>query len=184
MKALGMTLLLCCFALACQPQGQTKPESKDVPNSQDAKAQDDAIEIPKNVVGSYLVCALRQEAKADMLEAQYGCRLSDSSTGKKLDVGGLALVWRASDEHVMIDELSSNPIYQALYTVRGASLENIQATVQGLEVAAELRTKSGSLIPLKRDKLQAVLKPALVLEDFEAPIVRQQSIQRDNPGSL
>ncbi|HET9237526.1 MAG TPA: hypothetical protein VFO10_09765 [Oligoflexus sp.] len=185
-----ITLLLGSgLTISCKP-GQSLNNTKDPKKSEGDKTQDaneEKVDIPANIAGSYLTCALRKEAKADDLDAQYGCQLTDQLTKKKLDLAasGQRLVWSSNiTEGVKVIDQAASSIYHVLYNVSAANLEALQAKVKNLDVIASWRLDSGETVAVKQDKVINVLKPAVELEDFEAPIVREQTIQTDRPGSL
>jgi hypothetical protein len=177
------------LALSCKP-GQSlsnakEPQKSDGDRSQDAN--EERVDIPVNIAGSYLTCALRKEAKAEDLNAQYGCQLTDQNTKKKLDLSATPqrLIWSSSiTDGVTVADQEASSIYHVLYNVSATSLDALQDKVKNLDVIASWRGDAGEVIPVKQDKVLNVLKPAVELEDFEAPIVREQSIQADRPGSL
>jgi len=190
-SSLGLISLLLIggIAASCKP-GQSLNNTKD-PKKTDGDLSQDAseekVDIPSNIAGSYLTCALRKEAKADDLDAQYGCQLTDQGSKKKLDLAatGQRLSWSSNlSDGVKITDQDPAAIYHVLYNVSAASLEALQDKVKNLDVIASWRLDSGQVIAVKQDKVINVLKPAIELEDFEAPIVREQSIQTDRPGSL
>jgi hypothetical protein len=189
-KLMILTLLLGSgLALSCKP-GQSLNNTKDPKKNEGDKSQDateEKVDIPANIAGSYLTCALRKEAKADDLDAQYGCQLTDQGTKKKLDLAasGQRLIWSSSiTEGVKITDQAASSIYHVLYNVSATNLEALQAKVKDLDVIASWRLDSGETVAVKQDKVLNVLKPAVELEDYEAPIVREQTIQTDRPGSL
>jgi hypothetical protein len=189
-KLMILTLLLGSgLTLSCKP-GQSLNNTKDPKKNEGDKSQDaseEKVDIPANIAGSYLTCALRKEAKADDLDAQYGCQLTDQGTKKKLDLAasGQRLIWSSSiTEGVKITDQAASSIYHVLYNVSAANLEALQAKVKDLNVIASWRLDSGETVAVKQDKVINVLKPAVELEDYEAPIVREQTIQTDRPGSL
>ncbi|WP_141732304.1 hypothetical protein [Oligoflexus tunisiensis] len=177
------------LVLSCKP-GQSLSNAKEPQKNEDDKSQDaseEKVDIPVNIAGSYLTCALRKEAKVEDLEAQYGCQLTDQGTKKKLDLTASAqrLSWSSNiTDGVAITDQEASSIYHVLYNVSATSLETLQEKLKGLDVIASWKTDSGQVIPVKQDKVLNVLKPAIELEDFEAPIVREQTIQTDRPGSL
>lgn len=182
-------LLVSGLGSSCKPN-QSLNNTKDPKKSEGDKSQDaseEKVDIPANIAGSYLTCALRKEAKADDLDAQYGCQLTDQGTQKKLDLAvlGQRLSWSSNiTDGVKITEQDASSIYHVLYNLNAASLEAIQDKAKNLEVIANWKLDSGDVIPVKQDKVINVLKPAVELEDYEAPIVREQTIQTDRPGSL
>jgi hypothetical protein len=185
-----LTLFMCSgLTLACKP-GQSLNNTKDPKKNEGDKSQDaneEKVDIPANIAGSYLTCALRKEAKANDLDAQYGCQLTDQATKKKLDLAasGQRLVWSSNiTDGVKISDQAASSIYHVLYNVSASSLEALQAKVKNLDVIASWRLDSGEAVAVKQDKVINVLKPAVELEDYEAPIVREQTIQTDRPGSL
>lgn len=177
------------LTLSCKP-GQSLNNTKDPKKGEGDKSQDaneEKVDIPANIAGSYLTCALRKEAKADDLDAQYGCQLTDQSTKKKLDLAanGQRLIWSSNiTDGVKITDQAASSIYHVLYNVSAANLEALQAKVKNLDAIASWRLDSGEAVAVKQDKVINVLKPAVELEDYEAPIVREQTIQTDRPGSL
>jgi hypothetical protein len=186
----AFTLLLSMgMTLSCKP-GQSLNNTKDPKKNEGDRSQDaneEKVDIPANIAGSYLTCALRKEAKADDLDAQYGCQLTDQGTKKKLDLAasGQRLIWSSNfTDGVTITDQAASSIYHVLYDVSAANLEALQDKVKNLDVIASWRSDSGQTVPVKQDKVINVLKPAIELEDFEAPIVREQTIQTDRPGSL
>lgn len=184
-------LLLCSgWTLSCKP-GQSLNNPKDPKKNEGEKSSQDAneekVDIPSNIAGSYLTCALRKEAKADDLDAQYGCQLTDQASKKKLDLAasGQRLIWSSNiTDGVKITDQAASSIYHVLYNISAANLEALQAKVKNLDVIASWRLDSGETVAVKQDKVINVLKPAVELEDYEAPIVREQTIQTDRPGSL
>jgi hypothetical protein len=190
LSSLSLFLLLASgFASSCKPN-QALNNTKDAKKPEGDKSQDandEKIDIPSNIAGSYLTCALRKEAKADDLDAQYGCQLTDQGTKKKLDLAatGQRLSWSSTiTDGVKITDQDISPIYHVLYNVTAGSLDALQDKVKNLDIIASWKLDSGDVIPVKQDKVINVLKPAIELEDYEAPIVREQTIQTDRPGSL
>jgi hypothetical protein len=182
-------LLGSILALSCKP-GQSLNNSKDPKKNDGDRSQDaneEKVDIPVNIAGSYLTCALRKEAKANDLDAEYGCQLTDQGTKKKLDLSasGQRLIWTSNiTDGVKITDQAASSIYHVLYNISATNLEALQDKVKNLEVIASWRSDSGQTVPVKQDKVINVLKPAIELEDYEAPIVREQTIETDRPGSL
>jgi hypothetical protein len=186
---LSTLLMSSGLTLSCKP-GQSLNNTKDAKKQESDKSQDaneEKVDIPSNIAGSYLTCALRKEAKADDLDAQYGCQLTDQGTKKKLDLAanGQRLIWSSNiTDGVRITDQAASAIYHVLYNISAANLDALQDKVKNLDVIASWRSDSGEAVPVKQDKVINVLKPAIELEDYEAPIVREQTIQTDRPGSL
>jgi|GEM_PF-4790541 len=183
-------LVLGTLVSQCKPnQNLNKPKdpkTADAEKSPDTNV-DEKIDIPSNIAGSYLTCAVRKEAKANDLDAQYGCLLTDKETQKKLSLESSArrLTWSSSiSDGVKVVEQEPSGIYHVLYNLSGPSVEAIAQLAKSLEVIANWQLDSGRSVPVKQDFIGNVLKPAVELEDFEAPIVREQAIQTDRPGSL
>jgi hypothetical protein len=187
--ALFTLLLGSALTLSCKP-GQSLNNTMDPKKNEGDKSQEaneEKVDIPVNIAGSYLTCALRKEARADDLDAQYGCQLTDQGTKKKLDLAasGQRLIWSSNiTDGVKITDQAAASIYHVLYNISAANLEALQAKVKNLDVIASWRLDSGETVAVKQDKVINVLKPAVELEDYEAPIVREQTIQTDRPGSL
>ncbi len=183
---LGLGVLLA----QCKPnQNLSKPKdpmAADAEKSAETNA-DEKVDIPSNITGSYLTCAVRKEAKINDLDAQYGCLLSDKETQKKLllEASAKRLTWSSSvSDGVKVTLQEPTAIYHVLYNLSGPSVEAIAQLAKTLQVVANWQLDSGRSVPVKQDFIGNVLKPAVELEDFEAPIVREQLIQTDRPGSL
>lgn len=183
-------LIFGSFFTHCKPNqaqnGLKDPKKNEVDGKSLDAGVDEKVDVPANIAGSYLTCAVRKEAKETDLDAQYGCLLSDGASKKKLDLSASGrLSWGSNLlSGVKITELDQANIYHAYYNVSGATLAEVQENAKKLEAIVSYRLDSGVSVPVKQDRVVNVLKPAVELDDFEAPIVREQTIQADRPGSL
>ncbi|RYZ49500.1 MAG: hypothetical protein EOP07_24375 [Proteobacteria bacterium] len=179
--------------LACTPAGESE-RSKKAPASGNNGAQESApkekndaesgnetesVSIPSNITGALLTCALRKEASVKDLETEIGCLLSDPVSGKKIAENPL-LSFSSNDPIKVSSEAQPGAsIYHVLYRIKGASQDEIRLAAQtAVAIVIYDSTK------VKQEKIYNVLKPAIELDDYQAPIVRDQSIDADNPGSL
>lgn len=185
---LSTMLLLSCHAKdeAKRPLSAGMPAPSDkasktapiIDGSADSK-NPEGVEVPTNISGALLTCAIRQEATANHLETEIGCRLADATTGKKIQPYAKLSFGSNDPVRVLAESQPDASIYHVLYRIKGASHDEIRQIAQTTE-AIVLYDKS----KVKQDKIYNVLKPAIVLDDYEAPIVREQAIDKDNPGSL
>lgn len=177
-------MLLLVLVSACKKSNAQ--DAKNPKDDKDAQAvvddADERVDIPNNVLGSYLACAVRKEANDKDLETEYGCRLSDSETNNKLDLQDKVsqLAWTSNlDSGVTIVLTDAASPYHAFYRIKGSSVDTIRETTNKLEVVANWRLTSGTLVPVKRDKIGNVLRPDVELETFQVPIDRPQVIKPD-----
>ncbi|MES2746623.1 MAG: hypothetical protein V4655_14415 [Bdellovibrionota bacterium] len=162
--------------LSGQPPGE-KPVSPS--DNRPIQPGDDAIAIPVNIAGAHLTCAVRKEATDKSLESEIGCLLSEKEGGKKL-ASDAKLSFSSSQPNLVTAELQSETsIYHVIYHVKGESRDAILQTTQSLDAIALYSAK-----PFITERIAKVLKPAIALDDYEAPIVRDQAIDKDEDGSL
>ncbi|RZA25011.1 MAG: hypothetical protein EOP10_08155 [Proteobacteria bacterium] len=155
----------------------TKPDSK--PDNRPVQPGDDVIAIPTNIAGAHLTCAVRKEASDKSLESEIGCLLVEKDGGKKL-ASDAKLSFSSSQPNLVTAELQSETsIYHVIYHVKGESRDAILQTTQTLDAIALYSAK-----PFITERIAKVLKPAIALDDYEAPIVRDQAIDKDEDGSL
>jgi hypothetical protein len=197
MKSLGSLLILSALAVSCtQKAVEPSQDSKKLASQFDTKApttkpspappsnpplqpSDDSITIPTNIAGSYLTCALRKEATDTSLEAEIGCLLSEKAGGKKLATDAKLTFSNSQPDRVISEPQPDASIYHVLYRVKGDSRDAILQITQSLEVIALYSAKA-----FRTERISKILKPAIALDDYEAPIVREQAIDRDEGGSL
>lgn len=140
---------------------------------------DDALAIPVNISGGHLTCAVRKEATESSLESEIGCRLTEAGTDTKV-APDAKLSFSNSRPDVVSSELqAAASIYHVLYRIKGESKDAIVQTTQTLDALVLYSEKT-----IKTEKVIKVLKPAIQLNDYEAPIVRDQAIDTDDGGSL
>lgn len=142
------------------------------------KAADENVDIPSNISGAFLDCALRKEGKEEDPSMEIGCVLKDASSQKKVDFTDLN--WESSDKDgVTVVKQTADALYSVLYKLRSYDIKTLVEKAEALEAIALYKEKV-----FKREKVYNVLKPAIVLEDYEAPVVREQGITKDDSGSL
>lgn len=141
--------------------------------------EEDTLSIPAHIAGSYLTCAVRKEASEASLESEIGCRLSDAASGNKLAADAKLSFSNSKPEKVTSELQAEASIYHVLYRIKGESKDAILQTIQSLDALVFYADKN-----LKTELIAKVLKPAIELDDYEAPIVREQAIDRDDAGSL
>ncbi len=156
---------------ASAPNGKTPPKPSD--------PADDIIAIPTNIAGAHLTCAVRKEATDKSLESEIGCFLSESAGGKKIGADPKLSFSSSQPNSVTSESQADASIYHVLYRVKGESRDAILQATQSLDSIALYADKS-----FKTERIAKVLKPAVELDDYEAPIVREQAIDKDENGSL
>ncbi len=159
--------------------GEAKSANGSASNPPGASTDDDQITVPNNIAGAHLTCAIRKEASASSLESEIGCLLADQTTNKKLGPDAKLSFTNNSPMQVTSELQPETSIYHVLYRVKGESREAILQLTQSLEAIVLYSDKN-----IKTEKIVRVLKPAIELEDYQAPIVREQSIDKDDAGSL
>lgn len=150
------------------------------PNESAQSGKDeDSLAIPTNIAGAYLTCAVRKEATDQSLESEIGCRLTDADTGRKV-APDAKLSFSNSEPNTVTSELQPDAaIYHVLYRIKGETRDAILQATQSLEAIVLYADKN-----IKTEMVSKVLKPAIELDDYEAPIVREQTIDKDDGGSL
>ncbi len=199
---LGLTLALSCTQKAVDKGAAAKPASGKRGNSEDispvkkqasdAKSSsgnapgpnehggaDDEISIPNNIAGAHLTCAVRKEASPSSLETEIGCLLADPGSYKKVAADAKLSFTNNIPMQVNSELQPESSIYHVLYRIRGENRDAILQLTQNLEAIVLYSDKN-----IKSEKVSRVLKPAIELEDYQAPIVREQSIDKDDSGSL
>jgi len=157
---------------------QTSSDQKSsTPDERSTPTGGEGADVPSHIAGSYLTCALRKEATAADLNQEYGCFLSDPATDRKLDQDP-RLTWDSSAA-TGFDFLPpysdyTLALYNTLLVVRGSSKADIDAKILNTDIIASYDFKS---VVVKR--LYNVLRPAYEVQDFEAPVVRDQAIEED-----
>ncbi len=163
-----------------QPVQTIKDPKKEIKKDNDADAlADEQVDIPANITGSYLACALRKEAQTSATESQYGCRLSDPATQKKLDLQGFSqkISWTSNlSDGVTIEPADPASPYHILYSLKASSPESLAALASNVEAIASWKVSDGTVIPVKREKISQVLRPDIQLEEVEIPVPRDQTI--------
>lgn len=180
--------LLLSFASACtKPAGKGKEPNSDGGNgSQGASSPkpDEAnaterVDIPSNIAGSYLTCAIRKEGSASDPSMEIGCLLREKDSDKKVNSDEISWSSNRSASEVAIVTQGKDDLYNVLFRMRESDLKTLNEKAQALETIVSYRNAV-----LRQEKVYNVLKPAIVLKDFNAPIVREQSIEEDGDGSL
>lgn len=141
--------------------------------------EEDTLSIPAHIAGSYLTCAVRKEASEASLESEIGCRLSDATSGNKVGADAKLSFSNSKPEKVTSELQPDASIYHVLYRIKDESKDAILQTMHSLDALVFYADKN-----LKTELIAKVLKPAIELDDYEAPIVREQAIDRDDSGSL
>lgn len=185
---LTLSAILACTAQNSDSKKAQKPQTQDSskieppqPGPNFTPPDPEGVEVPTNIAGSYLTCALRKEATDSDLKQQYGCFLADAVSGRKVDQDPL-LSWSSSSqsgiEFVAPDSPYTAALYNTLVIVSGANKGEIDQKALTTDVIAMYGLKA---VTVKR--LYNVLKPAYDIKDFEAPILREQSIEENRDGS-
>lgn len=188
MKAV-LSLLLTALLLACVKPAEKTPsqnESSDAVPKEGAgekadpdSGADEQVDIPANIAGSFLTCAIRKEATATDLETEVGCLLQDPVSRKKVHSDQISWTGNLSADELSVLPQEAPDLYNVLLRLKAKDLKALQEKAAALEAIATYRGQV-----LKKEKVYNVLKPAIELEDYEAPIVRDQSIDEDGDGSL
>jgi hypothetical protein len=162
-------------------QGDSEKESAE---SLDAS---DRADIPVNVTGSYLACAIRKEASGDDPGRQIGCRLSDPETGAKLDLSTYTddAVWSiAPSELATVSPQADHPVWHVFYDFPEASPEAADAALNQSTIRVQLSLKApGQTLSFAADTPE-VMQPIENFDDFDAPIMLERGIEPETPGPL
>lgn len=178
---LMLGLLVACEKPAKEGRsGNDSSKGKSIPEqgrSLDGDSIDEQVDVPANVAGSFLNCAIRKNGSEADPEMEIGCVLKDPVSKEKIQSS--ALGWASNTPDVDVLPQPIDALYNVLYRVRGSDLKNLDERARALEAIWSYENKV-----LNQEKVYNVLKPAIDLEDYEAPIVREQTIARDDDGSL
>lgn len=157
------------------------PAHKPAPTSPSTPEKvSEEIAIPQSIAGAYLTCAIRKEASRSSLESEIGCLLADATSGKKIAPNAqLSFASSGDQSKVSVLKQDDQSIYHVLYRVTGESKDLILQTVESLEAIVLYGAST-----VKRERISRALKPAIELDDYEAPVVREQAIDTDDAGSL
>ncbi len=178
---------------ACNPKNAGFLAGKNVlTTSKDDKVKNDTdsekVDIPANISGSYLICALRKSASDTDLSSEYGCRLNESGTEQKLDLGSNQnrVKWSSDIQgNIRIEQMPAGSLYHATYTLTGANRASIQDLAGRMEVLVQwFNPGSTQALPFKNQPLLDVLRPASSVGDSSAPILQGQGLDPTDPGTL
>ncbi len=174
---------------ACSPQvskiNEGTADTKISRSDSDSNSNDDEhVDVPVKITGSYLVCAIRKQARADDLSAQYGCRLNEEGTTKKVDLvaANISISWGSNaSPNVKIVELERTNIWHAYYNLTGRTIDEINRVASALEIRVSL-TESAQMI--KQSKASQVTQSAVDYGDTSAPVVQQGGINPLDPPAI
>lgn len=170
------------FAGATQSE-KSERKSEDA----DAADPDDMVNIPVNVTGSYLACAIRKEAKADDPGRQVGCRLNDPETGEKLNLKQYSesVDWLISPaELASIEVLDDHPVWHAFYLFSTTEPQEADQWLAQASFQVQLSLKDVNQKLRIESEAVSALRPIEEFNDFEAPIVIERGIAPETPGPL
>src|SRR5689334_8039989 len=131
MKAL---LPLFMLLLSCHPVMNTfnaarKDDDSNGKKTKEEDAEAEKVDIPTNIAGSYLMCSLRKDATDQDPSSEYGCRLNEEGTAKKLDLSAVQarIQWRINlSDGVSIDSNTTYPAWHAIYTIKASDLASLR----------------------------------------------------------
>lgn len=190
MKHFIMVILLSMLP-ACNPVMKTFHAVKKDDDGNAKKQSDDAdaerVDIPNNISGSYLVCALRKDASETEVSSEYGCRLNEAGTTNRLDISAYQdrIQWQSNDrDAVSITINPPNSVWHALYTVTAGNLPDLREKAARLQVQVQWSLANGTVSTFKDQKLIETLQPADVAGDTSAPVLQGQGLDPSDPGTL
>lgn len=188
-----MFAILIGLVSACNPamnnfiaarKGDDGSSKKPTSNDDDAER----VDIPNNISGSYLMCALREDATETTVSSEYGCRLNEAGTNNRLDLGLYQnrVQWLSNEaDGVRIILNPVNSVWHALYTVSASNLPALREKVARLQIQVQWSFPNGGAgSNFKDQKLIETLQPAAAAGDTSAPILKSQGLDPADPGTL
>lgn len=176
--------------MACSPRvaklNEGASDSKLPRGDSSSINAEERVDVPVKISGSYLVCALRKQAKAEDLNAQYGCRLNEEGTNEKVDLTATQqqVQWGSSSPDVRITVLAPDNIWHAYYNLRGDSIDAINSQGANLDVQVRWRAPNQAPTPVKQSRITQVLQPAQDYGDTTAPVVIEGGIDPNDAPAL
>jgi hypothetical protein len=117
--------------LACKETPNTRVSNEKQALATAAEAEDERVDQPNNISGSYLYCQPLLDQAEGQLVHKAGCRITDAQTGSKVPVERLVqnTEWSfraAAQSNISadIDVRPSTDLYHAIYTFRTPSGQN------------------------------------------------------------
>lgn len=183
MKAFTCLIFLAWAVASCNPLGNNFIASNKTEEAKKIKDTDDEkVDVPNNIAGSYLSCALRKDATATDLNSEYGCRLNDASTNTKLDLSAYTaqVRWLSNAvDGIRIESYPVNSVWHALYRVTANDLATLRERAAGLQIQVQYQTA-----PLKAARMVEVLQTAEAAGDTGAPVLQGKGLDPTDPGTL
>jgi hypothetical protein len=188
-----MIIILLAMLPACNPMMKTfHAVKKDDDGNSKKQADNDAdaerVDIPNNISGSYLVCALRKDASETDVSSEYGCRLNEAGTTNRLDISAYQnrIQWQSNErDGVSITINPINSVWHALYNVTASNLPELREKAGRLQVQVQWSLSNGTVVSTFKDqKLIETLQAADVAGDTSAPVLQGQGLDPSDPGTL
>lgn len=180
-------------SLSCKPNDFTgasdKSKDEDHPKT-DATievSEDDSVIAPENITGSYLACAVRKAPSETEPSMQLGCRLSEDTNHRKVDLEAFAddIQWSfRPSEHSRISILEQENIWHIHVDLMASTANLNQDILQNSTVSVSYRLKDSQQTITQESLTADTLRPIDDFNDFEAPAVLEQGITPEQPGPL
>jgi len=194
-EGLGLSALLLtvCLALtqsSCQQLefvGATHADKNQGSSSDASPDSDDMVDIPVNVTGSYLACAIRKEARSDAPNLQVGCRLNDAENNQKLDLNRYTdqASWFVEPiELAEIEPVPDHPVWHVFYSFPATDNAQAMELLNQSRFTVSLQLKSIGQVMRVESPAPATLQPIENFNDFDAPVVIERGIAPETAGRL
>lgn len=174
------------MSTSCQQLDFAGATQKEIPESQTAdRSSDDMVDIPVNVTGSYLACAIRKDVKENEPGLQLGCRLNDPETHQKLDLGSYAnnVSWLIEPiESAEIEILQNHSIWHAFYFFPTANRNEAYQQLGDARIIVNLEMNRQTI--RIESRAEDSLQPIENFDDRDAPLVIERGIAPETPARL
>jgi len=147
---LRLAILVCCAGLASCEQtalrGQAQKANAVANDSKDLNDPDDEkVDPPNNISGTYLHCVTEKEPTESTPEALVGCRFDDAN-GNRVPAASLAadatFTYRASNNpniQIYAKQLTGDARYDAAYLFFGPDRATLLTAIQATQVYVQLK---------------------------------------------
>lgn len=165
--------------LACQQPEEDLGQS-DTGSSFDGRDEDEKVNIPSNVTGAFLTCAVREEWQESQQVQEMGCRLNQQS-GEKLDLEPYAETWAYTPNELITQAVVDHPTWHVFYQIRGSSQAVVDQLVKDTEISLDLPIGDETLT--FRSPMGSILQDIDLFNDPDVD-VGPVGIDEERPGSL
>lgn len=181
----SLLIVMVWFLGACSPADFVASQSKD--EEKEAEASDEELaDLPVNVTGSYLACAIRQEPSTSEPERVVGCRISDRSTNEKVELDAYKdnINWSVDPSELAKVEIVEHPAWHVFYRFQASDKLAADNLLAQANFSFELRgLESGEIVSFT-SPASSTLRDITEFDDPDAPVLFNPDLVPETPGPL